>query len=269
MNFAGELHSFLNGKVDFDVTEVVTAIEDSWQECSSELFDYISQKANGKSCNYRGLIWELFLWNSFRAVDCNLAYEYRDSLSGKSIDFLISNKKNSVFLLEATSIGPNDKNLLNYLEENDEYLMKRRKTLESKVPKLANGRNISSVLALSDSYLQFPNTVFDKIQLLYGRPAIQIDRESSETSMVWADYGFWSKSFNQEVMFDAVLLGFGIFPGFSTTQRMQLWLNPESLIPLNISDFPLDVDFYKTTPSDVWMTNSHDAYIWKKISLYS
>jgi hypothetical protein len=269
MNFAGSLHSILNGKDNLDVTEVITAIEESWQECPIELFDYISQKANGKPSNYRSLIWELYLWRCFELVNCKLQYEYRDSLNGKSIDFLIKSNQDSIFLLEAISIGPNDDNLLSYLVKNDEYLTKKRRALESKVPKLANGRGISSVLALSDSFLRFPNTIFDTIQLLYGRPALQISKVSNETSLVLADYGFWSNSFNKEVMFDAVLLGYGVFPGFSSTQRMQLWLNPESLIPLHAQTFPLDVDFYSTTSSDIWVTNSQENFVWKKISLYS
>lgn len=269
MNFAGELHAVLKGIREFDVDSVVTSIEESWQECPIELFDYISQKANGKTCNYRSLIWELFLWKSLISAHCEVAYEYRDSLSDKSIDFLIKGERDCIFLMEATSIGPNDENLFSYIQESDDYVKKRRSVLHSKVPKLASGRNIASVLALSDSFSRFPNTVFDKIQLLYGLPAVRINTQSNETSMILADHGFWTASYNQEVMFDAVLLGFGIFPGFSSTQRMQLWLNPESLNPLNIAEFPLDVDFYKTTKSDVWMTNLRSAYEWKKISIYS
>jgi hypothetical protein len=269
LNFAGELHSILNGKKEFDMDSVINSIEESWQECPSELFDYISQKANGKTCNYRSLIWELFLWKSLNLANYKVAYEYRDSLSDKSIDFLVTGGQDYVFLMEATSIGPNDDNLFNYVKENDDYVTKRRESLHSKVPKLASGRNIASVLALSDSFSRFPNTVFDKIQLLYGRPAVRINTENSETSMVLADHGFWSSSYSQDAMFDAVLLGFGIFPGYSSSQRMQLWLNPESLNPLNIMEFPLDVDFYKTTASDVWMTNSLSGYEWKKISIYS
>lgn len=269
LNFEGELHRILNGKGDFEVTGVVDDVEESWQKCPKELFDYISQKANGKPANYRSLIWELYLWKSFESVGCKLQYEYRDSLNGKSIDFLVKTKQELFFLLEAISIGPNDDHLLNYVVEKDDYLTKKRKALESKVPKLAHGRNISSVLALSDSWLRFPNTIFDTIQLLYGRPAVQISRESNESSMVLADYGFWSTSYDEEVMFDAVLLAHGMFPGFSSTQRMQLWLNPESLIPIDVTSFPFDVDFYSTTPSDIWMTNSQENYVWKKISLYS
>jgi hypothetical protein len=137
-----------------------------------------------------------------------------------SIDFF-AEKASTKFLVEATSIGPNESGILNpNYDLNPQGFLQVRKALRDKLNKVSEPPNFPTILALCNSFESFLSTPFEKVQALYGVPAVRFNRETEESEMVLADRGIWAEEPLRTRGYSAAFFTKGKYPAYRATLQL-------------------------------------------------
>lgn len=210
---------------------------------------------------YRGLIFELYILKTLVKDGYRVRYEYDVSQQAGSIDFFA--EKGSInFLVEATSIGPNESEILNpNYDLNPKGFLQVRKALREKLNKVSEPPNFPTVLALCNSFEGFLSTPFEKVQALYGVPAVRFNRENEESVVVLADRGIWTEKPLRTCGYSAAYFTKGKYPGFTFAGQPELWMNPSAEIGLDLTIWPEDVVYFKSDES-LYRTSRDQQFEW-------
>jgi hypothetical protein len=268
LGFEGKLISELNQVHDIWSMPIAMEIQDAWFSAPNNLANRIMSIAGSGSKEIRSPLWELYLWRSLSAVHESVEYEPREISTENVIDFRVRTKTGYEFMVEATSFGPKEEDLLISVSKNNpERYLEIREIFKKKLNQIQKIGDIPVVLAFCNSHMTDFNTKFEKIQILYGAPAIQFDKVTMQESLVLNDLGFWYPDESNSRSFDAIFFGRGYLPGFSSKFDEELWLNPISDHPLNHCEFKLGQNYFKSD-DDLFMTNSRLGFEWVKSAIF-
>lgn len=268
LGFEGKLIDDLKQSQDIWSLPVAMKIQDVWMNAPDELASRIASIAERGSKELRGPLWELFIWNSLNEAHKKVEYEPRNYDQKNNLDFHVTTHSGYEFIVEATVLGPNEDQLLSEIEGSEADRFARiREVFKGKVGQIQGFTKTPVVLAFCNSFIGDFQTRFQKVQVLYGQPAIQYNPVTSEEKMVFSDKGFWHPEAEKERSFDAIYFGSGYLPGFSSYNVASTWLNPISNIPLDIHEFKLECDFYKSEDT-LYLTNSSRNFLWEPTGIF-
>lgn len=262
LDFASEVHSFLKSREWDQVAEVVQEIELAWVMAPEKLKQKIATQPNGTTIGYRGILWELFLWRKLVPNSRKLRYEYHDSGSPKCIDFEVETKCGQILLMEAMSIGPREGESFSSQLTNDKNIDLLRHRIMQKHQKVTPARKYPSILAYANSYQNFMQSIFERFTVLYGKPGIKISLLDDSTELTLTDEGIWPLSANSGSGFSAILYGYGLAPGFSMVNELELWLNPYKDLDFDLRTFPLEVEIFAYDRGMLRRTNRALNFEW-------
>lgn len=265
LQFPGVLHEDLRAGNESGYEILRNDIEEAWTLAPHSMQSRFKQLSGTNFIAYRGLIFELYISRTLVKGGYRVTYEYDDSQKTGSIDFFA--QKGSInFLVEATSIGPNESGILNpNYDLNPQGFLQVRKALREKLNKVSDPPNFPTVLALCNSFESFLSTPFEKVQALYGVPAVRFNRETEESEMVLADRGIWAEEPLRTRGYSAAYFTKGKYPGFTFLGLPELWMNPSAEIELDLSIWPEDVVYYKSDES-LYRTSIQNNYDWLKLN---
>lgn len=267
LEFGSEVHAFLKSEEGEHVEAVVEKIELAWIEAPEQLKFKVVNQPKGTTIGYRGILWELFLSYELRVNSNILNYEYQDPSSSKSMDFEIETKNGHVFLMEAMSFGPREGDSFSSSLPSDKEIDLLRERLIKKHEKLTSSRNTPSILAYANSYQNFMQSIFERFTVLYGKPGMKLSLIDNSSEFTLTDLGVWQLATKFETGFSGILYGYGLAPGFSMTNSLELWLNPFVESGFDLSTFPLEVDFYAYRESTLKKTNRALDFEWTEAAL--
>ncbi len=268
LGFEGKLIDDLKQSKDIWSMPVAMEIQDVWLNAPEKLATRIMSIAKRGSKEIRGPLWELFIWNSLNKVHKKVEYEPRKNDRKNNLDFHVTTHSGYEFIVEATVLGPNDEQLLSEIEDSEANRFERiREIFKGKVGQIQGTMETPVVLAFCNSFQRDFQTKFQKIQVLYGQPAIQYNFVTSEEKLVFSDKGFWHPDAREKRSFDAIYFGGGYLPGFSSFNLASTWLNPSSNDPLDVREFKLECDFYKSDET-LYLTNSSRNFQWQATDIF-
>jgi hypothetical protein len=261
LDFPGVLQLDLRKSQEPGYQSLREEVEEAWSLAPNRMKKRFLELSGTNFIAYRGLIFELYILKTLINSGFNVTYEYDGSDKTTSIDFLA--RKDSIeFLIEVTTLGPNENGILNpSFDIYSEGFLKIRDALKSKLHKVAIPPRYPTVLAISNSYESFISTPFEKIQTLYGVPAVRINLDSNESSLVLADKGIWAEEPLLTRGYSAAYFTRGKYPGLSYLGRPELWLNPSADIELKVGTWPEDATYFKSDENLYRTTRDHN-YEW-------
>ena len=264
LDFPGFLHHELRTSKDPYWQEVKNRIEQVWNNAPNDLKKRFINLSGKNHKAYRSLIFELYILELLIKDGFEVCYEYQFEGSSNYFDFY-ARKGNIQFLIEVTSYGPNEEQILNPSFEIDPAAYKKiRRRIKSKLSKVRIQPEVPSLLAFCNSFENATNSRFERVQTLYGVPQIQIDRISLESELILGDQGIWASEAPLISGFSGIYFTNGFMPGFSTYEIPQIWLNPLAANAFSPSQWPDDAHFYKSEV-DLYYTNRALEFEWQRI----
>lgn len=246
LKFPGVLHEELQTNKDAAYQELRLNIEDAWSVAPDPMQKRFKELSGTNYIAYRGLIFELYILKTLISSGFQVSYEFNGSESLGSIDFMAEKGLNKL-LVEVTSLGPNEDGIRNpNFDIDSEGFLKVRNTLRKKLSKVSEPPKFPTILALSDSHESFLSTTFERIQVLYGVPAVRFNPDTEESALVFADKGIWAEEPLRTQGYSAAYFTRGKYPGFSFLGRPELWLNPSANIEIEPGAWPEDVIYFKS-----------------------
>ena len=265
LDFPGILHEDLCTRNESVYRNLSQAIEEAWSLAPEPMQIRFKELSGTNFIAYRGLIFELYILRTLLKSGYMVTYEPGGSQNKGPIDFL-AEKGTTNFLVEVTSIGPNEEGILNpSYDINPEGFLKVRKALRDKLNKVSEPPKLPTILALCNSFESFLSTPFEKVQALYGVPAVRFNRENKESTMVLSDRGIWAEEPIRTRWYSAAYFTKGKYPGFTFSGQPELWMNPSAEIELDPSFWPEDAVFYKSD-ENLYRTSKHHNYEWAKVN---
>ena len=268
LGFEGKIVDDLKRIRDIWTMPIAMDIQDAWLDAPNSLALRIQSIANSGSKEIRGPLWELYLWKSLSKFCKNVEYEPISHDQKSVLDFQCTTKSGYQFIVEATVYGPNESGLLAEIHENDPNRFETiRQIFKKKIGQIQTSKETPVVLAFCNSFISDFQSKFQKVQILYGQPAVQYNKVTLEEKMIFTDEGFWYPNSEGMRSFDAIYFGSGYLPGFSENAVSSTWLNPISDHPLDIREFQLESDFYKSDEY-LYVTNSKNDFKWLKTDIF-
>lgn len=264
LDFPGKLHADLINSNEVRFVDLRFRIESAWAQAPKNMRDHFKSLSGKNHISYRGLIFELYILEILCKGGFEVRYEFSERNSGPSIDF-VAVKESRILLIEATSLGPNESQITkpNYNLDPEGY-KNVRELLRSKLHKVSQPPTHQAILAVCNSFTNFLSSNFEKIQILYGAPALRIDLASNETSMVLSDQGIWAEKSEEAKGFSGIYFTDGTYPGFDSLFTPQIWLNPLATRPLQLDIWPQNADLFKSSDK-LFQTSSLESFEWRAV----
>jgi hypothetical protein len=249
LSFPGVLHADLKTRKDTVYQELRLEIEDAWSLAPDSMQERFKKLSGTNFIAYRGLIFELYILRTLIKSGFQVTYEYTALENMGSIDFMV--EKDAVkFLVEVTTLGPNEEGIRNpSFDIVSEGYLNVRRALKNKLKKVVEPPVLPTILALCNSHESFLSTSFEKVQVLYGVPAVRFNPETAESTLMFADKGIWSEDPVSTQGYSAAYFNRGKYPGFSFLGRPEIWINPSGKMELELGLWPEDVTYFKSGES--------------------
>jgi hypothetical protein len=265
LDFPGILHKKLIGEEGHDYRKLRHEIEGAWELAPQLMKDRFIQLSGTDYVSYRGLIFELYILKKLHDAGFEIQYEVNLGGQNSKMDFLAIKGK-AELLVEVTSIGPNELGRPNPNYDIDPESYKNlRSALKAKLGKDKEPPGMQAILAICNSRERFLGTKFEKVQTLYGLPAVRFDRKTSESQMVLSDKGIWAEHSHEARGFSGVYFTQGIYPGFTWLPQPEIWLYPMAEYPLELGLWPEDVIYFNSS-EDLFTTSKSKEYLWHKVA---
>ncbi len=265
LEFPGILHKNLVGNQSEEYRNLRQSVDKAWELAPQSMKQRFMDLSGTGFISYRGLIFELYIVKTLIEAGFQIQYEVRMGTNTSQIDFMAT-KGGTTLLIEVTSIGPNEFGLEqpNY-EIDPESYKSLRSTLRSKLHKVSELPGTPTLLAICDSHERFLSTKFEKVQTLYGLPAVRFDRQTDESTLVLSDKGIWAEHVHEARGFSGVYFTQGRYPGFTWLPQPEIWLNPMADHPLELSIWPEDVIYFQSS-DELFTTSKSKEFVWQKVA---
>ena len=264
LDFPGILHQRFANTDDHYFEPIRERVEKVWAKAPPAMRERFISLSGTNFTSYRGLIFELYVLEQLSQTGYKIDYEFQNLSNSTFIDFLV-HAESGRYLVEATSIGPNEEALLKpEFEIDPKGVLAIRKALKSKLEKVQGEFGIPVVLALCNSNPTFVDKSYSYVQALYGHLEIQLEIKTGNSKWNFSDQGFWISEVERAQNYSAIYFASGGYPGFSSYSKNRMWMNPMARNDFSILEWPEDIDFIKSSER-LWHTNRSLQFEWREL----